>query len=135
MEFAFRAQIAYEDLDTAGALHYQRLLDNQPEFAWTQDFAFDAMDPDPEAQPDIDALARKRYRERRRGEAVFISSAVLLLMLGEVAALGGLLQNGTEGPCGYLFVTAAATASSLVMVTVGAGRDVVHSFKDKPQGN
>lgn len=94
LDLAVRSQIAWEDLDEEKAKRLETLFDSQREFAWVGRPAMEFLHPgDPEQLPDIELMARWRYRSRRRNEAVFLITAIVLLVLGEGAALGGLLQG------------------------------------------
>jgi hypothetical protein len=130
LELAIRSQVAWEDLNEDEARRLETLFDSQPEFAWAGRPAMDFVYPgNPDELPDVEMMARQRYRNRRRNEAVFLVTTIVLLLLGEAAALGGLLQGGTTRCSPYLWISVLSTAGTFLAITLGGARELIYTIR------
>lgn len=130
LDLAVRSQIAWEDLNEDEARRLETLFDSQREFAWVGRPAMEFVPPgDPEQLPDIGLMASRRYRNRRRNEAVFLISAIGLLVFGEGAALGGMLQGGTTRCSVYLWIAVMSTVATFLAITLGGARELINSIR------
>lgn len=130
LHLAVKSQIAWEGLDEEEAKRLETLFDSQREFAWVGLPAMEFVFPgDPEQLPDIELMARRRYRNRRRNEAVFVIAAIVLLVFGEGAALGGMLQGGTMRCSPYLTITVMSTVGTFLAITLGGARELARSIR------
>jgi hypothetical protein len=129
LDLAVKAQVAYEDMAPEEGRRLEELFDAQPQFAWVGRLAMDFVYPGtPDDLPDIEQIARSRYRDRRRNEAVFLVTTITMLVLGECAALSGALAGGTSSCSPCLWVTVAATATAFIAITVGGARELVQGI-------
>lgn len=130
LNLAVGAALEFEAEERVKARELQESFDSQPEFRWVGQYATDFIYVnDPEQQPDISALARTRYQRQRKNEAVFVGVAVALLLVGEGAALGGMLQEGSSRCAPYLTLSVGSTVAVVTALTLSAGRDFVNSLR------
>ena len=127
---AVEAQIAYESEEAERGRQVENLFDSQPEFAWVGRHAMDMVFPDAiGGEPDIEGMARTRYRQRRRNEAVFVIATVALLVLGEGTALAGLITDGTSRCSGLFWVAVASTTATFLAITLGGMKELRSSLR------
>jgi hypothetical protein len=112
------------------AQELQASFDSQPQFGWVRAYIDEFVHgDDPRRRAEITEEARRRYRRARGNEAVFVAVAVAALIIGEAAALGGMLQGGTTRCSVYLGLTTASTVSVVVALTLSGGRELVSSLR------
>jgi hypothetical protein len=130
LDIAVGAAIEYEGENYSRARELEESFDSQPEFTWVGRYAseFIYVD-DPDQQPDIPAMARRRYRRQRSNEAIFVGSVVLLLIIGEGAALGGMLQNGSARCTPYLSLAVGSTVAVVLALTLSGARELIKSLR------
>jgi hypothetical protein len=130
MTIAVGASIEYEGENYPRARELQESFDSQPEFAWVAPYIDDFLYlDDPEQQADISAMARKRYRRQRSNEATFVAAAVGLLIVGEGAALGGMLQSGSTRCAPYLALSVGSTVAVVLALTLNGAKELVSSLR------
>jgi len=130
LDLAIGAALEFEAEEKVKARELEESFDSQPEFRWVGKYATDAIYiDDPDQQPDISALARSRYQRQRKNEAVFVGVAVALLLVGEGAALMGMLQAGSSRCAPYLLLSVGSTVAVVAALTLSAGRDFLNSVR------
>lgn len=130
LDIAVGAGIEYELENYVKARELEESFDSQPEFAWVGSHAIDFMHmTDPDQQPDISAKARARYKRQRSNEAIFVGGIVLLLLIGEGSALGGMLQNGSSRCSPYLGLAVGSTVAVVLALTLSGGRELASSIR------
>lgn len=128
---AVEALWKHESQEYSRARELQESFDSRPQFAWvdahTSDFLYVG---DPSQEADISAEARARYQRLRTNEIVFVLATVLLLIVGEMAALGGMLQGGTPSSCSpYLGLSIGATVAVVLALSSSVGRELIASLR------
>jgi hypothetical protein len=130
LNLAIGARIAFEGEEIKRARELEESFDSQPEFQWVGRYAGDFVYiDDPEQQPDVLAIARTRYRRQRGNEAVFVGAAVLLLIIGEGAALFGMLQDGSSRCAPYLGLSVGSTVAVVLALTLSGARELANSLR------
>jgi len=125
LRFAINARQAYESLDDEEAKRFEEIARSKRRFRWVDNLVDDMLLPYPDLQPDFDSIARNRYRRRRSREILLVTSVVALLLVGEIAALVGLISHGTSVACGWFLCTFATLVATFAIVTLAAFRDAL----------
>jgi hypothetical protein len=73
--------------------------------------------------------ARDRYQRERLNEALFVVIAIVALIVGEFAALGGMLHGGSSRCSLYLGLSIGSTVAVIVALTFSGARELVSSLR------
>jgi hypothetical protein len=123
---AVRARQEHEDMRDDVAERLARRLDANPEFEWVWEHAEASYSGSIE---DIAPIAANRYRAIRRAEAMDVGLGIAIVLAGETAALIGVLCDGSSGASALLGLTAGALAGALLLVVLGAAREVLGALQ------
>ena len=127
---AVGAAVEYQQENYSRARELQESFDSQPEFGWVTQYVDDFLYvDDPEQQADISAMARKRYQRQRDNETAFVGMTVALLIVGEGAALGGMLQDGSSRCSAYLALSVGSTVAVVLALTLNGAKELVNSLR------
>ncbi len=125
--------IAAEQADRAGeyivAQEFQDSFDSEPRFGWVRGYVDELIyGDDASVRAGVAAQARDHYRRERLNEALFVAIAITALIVGECAALGGMLQGGSSRCSLYLGLAIGSTVAVIVALTFSGARELVNSL-------
>lgn len=127
-DIAVRAAMAFQNDEPEKGRRLEDEFRSYAESQWVAPYAEDYIYGDPTEAPDIDLIARHHYRTRQRSQAAFVLAVIALVCIGEGAALGGLMLNGTTGRSVLFVLCLGALAGAFVCVTLAAVRDLIRSI-------
>jgi hypothetical protein len=130
---AVHAQIAFEDMEEDGANALAATIG--PDLGWVWEYVDDVYRGNPDQQPDIRRIARRRFALRRRGEAGVIVAVIILILCGEAASIVGLTikdtgsSGGVASTGGTFGITLACLCATIVVITLASLRDIVQATR------
>jgi hypothetical protein len=128
---AVNAEMAFDDANPEKGDRLQKIFYGRRDFTWVGRYSHDSWRiPDPDLAPDIEDLARTRFRGRRRSEAVFVLATITLLSVGEGSALAGLLQDGVSRCSPILWLSIFCTVASFLTIVLGAVHEYARGLID-----
>jgi hypothetical protein len=119
-EYARRAVRAWEHHPTRHDPDASREARKSLMTEWRTRYAELTWVRDIEDRKELKPTARKHYRRRVAVEAATVIVSVLALLVGQVAAILGVLDNGTSAEPSLFTLTATALATAFAIIVVSA---------------
>jgi len=130
LDLAIGAEQADRAEDYIAAQEFQESLASEPRFGWVRGYADELIYQDDLAvRAEVAGRARDRYRRERLNEALFVAIAIVALIVGEFAALGGMLHGGSSRCSPYLGLSIGSTVAVIVALTFSGARELVNSLR------
>jgi hypothetical protein len=130
LDLAISAEQADREEEYIAAQEFQDSFDSEPRFAWVHGYVDEVLyESNPTARAEVAVKARDRYRRERLNEALFVAIAIMALIVGESAALGGMLHGGSSRCSLYLGLSIGSTVAVIVALTFSGARELVNSLR------